>query len=161
MNPVFLRAIALLAYVTAVAPVRAAEEPDIKALRAAQPNVRWQAKTATRGDFTCDGRADTAMVGYGRRGEPWIGLVPSASAKPTEAPSTLKFRLGNGRQDALCASPVRIETAPLVCADQESGPMPGCKTAPGCLALSLVDDRCDAIHLYWDADQQLLRWWRH
>ena len=132
--------------------------PAINRLRAIQPGVRWDAKSAKSGDFNCDGAPDTAMVGYGRRGVPWIGMVPNQAG---QRPTVLKFRLGNGSQDALCATPVRIETAPLECSDRESGPLPGCRAVPGCLALSLRDDQCDAVHFYWDADQQKLVWWRH
>jgi hypothetical protein len=158
---IILRWLILLAGVMAAAPGWAEAAAARDALRSAQPTVRWQATTATLGDFTCDGYADTAMVGYGRRGEPWIGLVPGAEQPPAPTPRMLRFRLGTGRQDTLCATPVRIETRPLVCADRDSGPIPGCTPRPGCLALSMVDGRCDAVHFYWDADQQMLRWWRH
>lgn len=130
----------------------------ITRLRAVQPGVRWDAKSAKSGDFNCDGAPDTAMVGYGKRGVPWIGMVPNQVG---EQPTVLKFRLGNGSQDALCVTPARIVTAPIECSDRESGPLPGCRPVPGCLALSLRDDRCDDIHFYWDSDQQKLVWWRH
>ena len=152
---------ALLAGMMAASPGSARAVSAIGILRSVQPAVRWKAKTAMTGDFTCDGREDTAMIGFGRRGEPWIGLVPGSAGHRASVPSTLKFRLGNGYQDALCATPVRIETSPLVCLDPQTRLMPGCKPLPGCLALSMIDGKCDAVHFYWDADEPMLRWWRH
>ncbi|MCS6764807.1 MAG: hypothetical protein MO853_13710 [Candidatus Protistobacter heckmanni] len=71
----------------------------------------------------------------------------------------MAFPVGGQAKNAFCATPVRIETSPLVCADPENGERPGCKPAPGCIAFAMVDEAFDSLRFYWNRDRGRLSWW--
>jgi len=131
----------------------------INALQQAKHEVKWDAKTAVVTDVTCDGVPDTLVVGY-EKGAVWLGVVPGPSASKSAKLITTRFSVGKQTQSSFCAVPVRIETEPTECEDEEFGVLPGCKRIKGCLAFSLVDDSCDSFHFYWDSSRKVLTWWR-
>jgi len=131
----------------------------IKALEEAKHEVKWDAKTAVVADVTCDGVPDTLVVGYEKDGV-WLGVVPGPNAGKSAKLTTTRFSVGKQTQSSFCAVPVRIETDPIECEDEEFGALPGCKRIKGCLAFSLVDDSCDSFHFYWDSSRKKLTWWR-
>ena len=79
-----------------------------------------------------------------------------------EGAQTLTFGVDPARQDAVCALPVTLTSAALDCAPEALGahPLPGCMEKPAARSLTLSDDQCDAIHLYWNHDTRGLAWWR-
>jgi hypothetical protein len=61
----------------------------------------------------------------------------------------------------ICAAPARLSVAPLSC-DQDGGEkLPGCVASPHTSGLTIDDNQCDPINLYWDHDQRRLAWWRN
>jgi hypothetical protein len=122
----------------------------VKALRKAEPNVKWAKKRAVVADVTCDQAPDALVIGYEAK-EVWLGVVQVG--KRNSAPTTEIFSF------PVCAVPVRIETVPMDC-KRDDGPLPGCKIVKGCREFSLVDDACDSFHFYWDDEAKRLWWWR-
>lgn len=148
-------AIVFLAF-GATAQDKKTTDAAISALHVAQPKVNWDAKTAVSADVTCDGRADTAIVGYDRNEAVWLGVVSGNSKYPV----TMKFLVGKHSQDSFCSIPVQIETHPIDCEGDEGETLPGCKKVKGCSDFSLVDNSCDSFHFYWDSTRKKLAWWR-
>lgn len=127
----------------------------VSALRKVQPTVRWVKKSVVAADITCDGKPDQIVVGYGKDANVWVGFIPNGAR-----PITMRFPGGKHSQDSVCSIPVRLETSPLVCSDEEMGDLPGCKEVKGCAAFSLIDDSCDSFHFYWNVSRKELVWWR-
>ena len=140
----------------------AQDNPDLKAalggLQAAKPKVNWDEKTAVSADVTCDGKADTAVIGY-EEGFVWLGVIPGYAEDKQAKPMTFRFTVGKDTQDSFCRVPVRIEISAIECKTEDFD-LPGCKTVKGCSALSLIDEACDAFHFYWNSSRKRLTWWR-
>jgi hypothetical protein len=132
----------------------------ISILHAAQPEVEWDAKTAVSADVTCDGKSDTAIVGYVKSEAVWLGVVAGNNDNKASKPVVMKFLVGKHSQDSFCAIPVQIETHPIDCDGDEGETLPGCKKVKGCSDFSLVDNSCDSFNFYWDSSRKKLAWWR-
>lgn len=72
----------------------------------------------------------------------------------------MEFGLHQQTQDAFCDVPVRIVTSPISC-QAADGPLEGCKIVKGCREMSVKDDTCDPINVYWSAAYKTLGWWRN
>jgi hypothetical protein len=72
---------------------------------------------------------------------------------------TLEFRVDPAAQDAICTLPAKLSTSASSCSPMDE-PLPGCKELPGKVDLSISDDACDSIHLYWDQNAKRMAWWR-
>jgi hypothetical protein len=128
-------------------------------LRHRQPRVTWEAASEVHGDLDRDGVADFALRGL-RKDRVVVGIVkgPLATASPTWI---LDFAWGKGTQDSLCSQKARIELE-----DLDESPVAGAKPAAGKpkavngKGISLYDDRCDAFHIYWNAESKKFDWWR-
>lgn len=143
------------AVASAIAADASGNEAAMSSLRKAKPAVRWVEKSVAAADVTCNGKPDRIAIGYGKDKSVWVGFVPNGAS-----PITMRFPVGRHSQDSLCLTPVRIETSPLVCSDEEMGDLPGCKEVKGCAAFSIVDDSCDSFHFYWNVSRRELVWWR-
>jgi hypothetical protein len=139
-------------------PVQSQTSAALIMLRASNPNVQWDAKSAATADITCDGIADVFVVGYDNTSV-WLALVPGLKDGNLAKPIVAQFPIDAGVQNGFCAKPVRIEVEPLDC-EGESAPLPGCKPTKGASSFSLVDDACDSFHFYWDSERKELLWWR-
>ena len=128
----------------------------IALLAATDTSVAWMADSAFVGDVDCDGHADSAFVGRSTR-EIHVGLVATAS----DSPSIVPFRIGGGSQDAVCEASAALSTETLdYDPTEDTGPLEGFKRSAVCKGLSLSDDSCDSIHLYWNHNAGKLQWWR-
>ena len=56
-------------------PVQSQTSAALIMLRASNPKVQWDAKSAVTADITCDGIADVVVVGYDDKSV-WLALVP-------------------------------------------------------------------------------------
>jgi hypothetical protein len=153
-----LLAIGLL---TAAATVIAAELPGPDALfdylRHVRPSIQWLPTSGVEGDFDGDGRSDLAALGIdGKVVLVAIGTRPVGSNMHVQF---LPFRVDSAAQAAICALPARLEIHPLECSEDGQA-LPGCRDSPKASALSLVDDECDSIHMYWDHQTSQITWWR-
>jgi hypothetical protein len=72
----------------------------------------------------------------------------------------LEFPIGQA-QDGICSVPVKLSAHPLSCENDGGGKLPGCKESKGVVGLTLSDDSCDPINLYWDSDKRSMTWWRN
>ena len=125
-------------------------------LRHDRSNVQWLADSAVVGDFDGDAMRDTAVLGVEGKGV--VVAVGTHGADGGVHVQYLPFAIDRGVQAAICALPARLETHPLSCAD-EDGALPGCRDKPAAQGLSLVDDECVSIHMYWDHGQGAMAWW--
>jgi hypothetical protein len=129
------------------------------ALRASNPKVQWDAKSAVMADITCDGINDVVVVGYDAESV-WFALVPGLKGGKLGKPMVNQLLIDPGVQGGLCSKPVHIEIYPLDC-EGDSGPLPGCKMVKGASGFQLADDHCDPFNFYWDSERKTLRWWRN
>jgi hypothetical protein len=128
-------------------------------LRASNPKVQWDAKTAVTADITCDGIADVIVVGYDDKSV-WVALVPGMKDGTLAKPIVQQFPIDGGVQNGFCEKPVRIEVRPQDCEGQ-AGSLPGCKPTQGASEFGLYDDACDHFEFYWDSAMKQLRWSRN
>ena len=143
-----------------VAQDKITNDIPISILSAAKPMVNWDAKSAVNADVTCDGKVDTAVVGYEKDEAIWLGVVSGAVGNKPTKPVTMRFLVGKETQDSFCSSPVEIEVQPIGCEDDDIGALPGCKEVKGCSEFSMIDSSCDSFHFYWDSSKKKLVWWR-
>jgi len=129
-------------------------------LRQHDRQTAWEPVSEVRADLDHDGVADYALRGL-RKDRVVVGIVkgPLAAASRTWI---LTFPWGKENQDSLCSSKVKIEAE-----DLDDSATAGAKTArsphkPAVKGkgLSLYDDRCDAFHIYWNAEERKFSWWR-
>src|SRR5262249_36601431 len=128
-------------------------------LRASNPKVQWDAKSAITADITCDGIKDVIVVGYDAESV-WVALVPGLKTGKLATAIVQQFSVGAGAQSSICAKPVRIEVSSLDC-EGNAGPLPGCKAVKGASGFGIYDDACDHFEFYWDSERKTLRWWRN
>jgi hypothetical protein len=151
--------LAFLAPTTAPSsPVQNRIAAALSALRATNPEVQWDAKSAVMADITCDGINDVVVVEYDDQSV-WLALVPGAKGGRLGKPIVQQFLVGAGAQSSMCQKPVRIKVWPQDC-DGGAEPLPGCKPTKGASEFGLYDDACDHFNFYWDSDRKTLRWWR-
>ena len=132
----------------------------ISFLNSKAPEVDWDTTTTKIADVTCDNSLDTIIIGYEKNNAVWVGVVPGAGNSGPVEPMLYNFQLGKHTQDSFCGTPVRIETGPIICGDEDIGDLPGCQSIKGCFDFSLVDDMCDSFHFYWNSIDKKLVWWR-
>lgn len=134
---------------------RSGSQTAVTALRKSNPGVSWQVSSSKMADVDCDGKPDTVMLGS-EKGNVFVGIVWGSAAKQ---PQILVFPMNAARQDGFCSNPKTIDVLPLDC-QSNNGPLPGCKVAPACKALSISDNDCDPFNFYWDSSRGSLAWWR-
>lgn len=123
-------------------------------LSKAAPDVRWDGASLVTGDVACDGRADQAYVGHAN-GKIYVGLYRAQTGNV----QILEFHVDGGHQDAICREPGRLAVEAL---DYEmDSDVEGYEKSKVCKGLILSDDRCDALHFFWNHTTGLLNWWRH
>ncbi|HTX60624.1 MAG TPA: hypothetical protein VMH02_13220 [Verrucomicrobiae bacterium] len=116
------------------------------------------ASTTLNLDLDGDGVPDRVTLTQGN-GEAIVRVAFAARSHPAQR---FSFPVDPGREDAVCALPVRLRAESL---DYDPAPALGAalegfvrsKTAHG---FALVDERCDAIHFYWNHRTRRLAWWR-
>jgi hypothetical protein len=145
----------------ATAPGRPAlQTPTALALlRQRDPQTAWEPVSEVRADLDHDGVADYALRGL-RKDRVVVGIVQG----PLTADSRtwlLPFAWGKENQNALCSSKVKIEAEDLD-DSATAGAKPARTPHKGAKGkgLSLYDDRCDAFHIYWSAEERKFDWWR-
>lgn len=135
-------------------PPTSRRDVALSKLQNLHPAATWNKKSRAVADVTCDGQHDTVFLGS-ENGKVLIAIIPG---KHPSKPDVLTFLIRRDRQDAFCAPPTRIITAPLNC-ETEAGTLPGCKVVKGCQEFSVDDGQCDPLNFYWDSTHQSLRWW--
>ena len=141
----------------ALAALASGRDDFMAALLRARSDVRWDRSTLVEGDFKGDGIVDAAIVGYSNSG---LVLAVGTAAKPSKI-QYLNFGINAGEQAAICAAPARLLVVPLSCEQDDVGKLPGCVASPHASGLTIDDNQCDPINLYWDHDQRRLTWWRN
>jgi hypothetical protein len=142
----------------------AAEKPDLTTflahIAAEQPSVKWDAKSVVEGDFDGTHRASFAVVGH--KDQHVMVAVGRKAADGSVTAQYLEFGISRDQQDAICKLPAHLKVSPLVCSGEEDGEkLPGCTESPGVSALSLDDDECDPINMYWNHSTKRMMWWRN
>ena len=117
--------------------------------------IKWNASSAMVGDFDCDGKPDTVVLGA-QGNKVAVGVVWGNRVKN---PDVFNFSVSGARQGAFCAMPKRVEVYAHDC-DSGNGMLPGCKSSRSCKDFAVVDDACDSFNFYWDVEHKQLAWWR-
>lgn len=128
----------------------------VNALQKASPAVDWNVGSAKTADIDCDGKADTVMLGS-QKDQVVVGVVWASSQR---RPQILSFPIGVQSQDSFTSHPNTIDTQPLDRMTNDRRPLSGCRTVPGCMAVTVPDDGSDPFNFYWDASEGKLTWWR-
>lgn len=113
-----------------------------------------QPPSVVRGDLDGDGLSDQATL---VQHSDYIALTIRRAASNKD--ETMEFAVSPGVQAAVCQLPATLSAAEVFCAPMDD-PLPGCKEAPGTIALEISDGACDAIHLYFDHEAHEMAWWR-
>ena len=145
----------IVAVASALSQVSGNEEA-ISGLRKSYPSVEWDTRSTAFADVTCDGKADTIVLGSDKS-RVVVGVV--SGARPNKA-QVFSFPIGGNTQNAFCEIPTRIETSPLDCSSSESA-LPGCRPIDGCRGFAVIDNQCDPFNFYWDSSRKSLAWWRN
>ena len=124
-----------------------------------QPAVQWDAKSVKFGNFEGDGQSGIALLGVKQHS--LYLVVAHASMGGSFATQYLNFAISANEQAAICALPARIEAYPLQCTSDGGNTLPGCIMSSGASVLSIVDDQCDPINVYWNHNDKHLAWWRN
>ena len=130
----------------------------LSAMSGTQPQVQWDVATAVTGDFNGDGASDFAVVGYKNDGIVLAVDVENGSQQADV--QFMSFGVDRGVQAAVCVTPVHLALVALSC-DVEGVSLPGCAEVPGASGLSVSDDECDPINLYWNKTEKRMSWWRN
>ncbi|HEX4965317.1 MAG TPA: hypothetical protein VF173_31195 [Thermoanaerobaculia bacterium] len=137
-------------------PARSAEpQSALEVLRLRQPNTQWNGKSLLQGDLTQNGSTDFAVTGLGKD-RVVVGIVegPLSSHSRTWF---LDFPWKGGGENALCSDKAKMTLEPLDPATRAGERKAANRRGVG---LNLHDDRCDAFHIYWDAERKTFDWWR-
>lgn len=81
----------------------------------------------------------------------------------TKASQALEFWLGNsGAQESLCGTAATLEIEDMDYDLIEAfGENPeGFRQSKTCKGLSLTDDECDSMHIFWNHETKHIDWWR-
>ncbi len=124
-------------------------------LQQSHPEINWNVDSTTQGDFDCDGKKDTVVLGA-QQEKVAVGVVWGEQGKRH---TVSVFPLHSTSQDGFCSVPKRVELTLHDC-DSGDGMLPGCKVSRSCKDFRVIDDDCDAFNFYWDSEHKQLEWWR-
>ncbi len=135
---------------------QAADETFVlSAAKTADRKVRWQDKSLLRGDFTCRGASEFAILGTTPT-EIAIAVFRPPSRKPL---ALLRFS-GTARNPGaatLTIEPLDFDIKQL---EQDIGFVPdGLQSSKTCLGLNLTDQEIDSAHIYWHRKNRRFESW--
>jgi hypothetical protein len=133
--------------------------PAAADVHGAAPGVQWDAPSTVHADFNGDGYPDLAQLGT-QDGAVVLGIGTRQPGQAGPQVQLLRFRVDADAHDGVCTHRVTLQLAKPACL-LESGPLAGCDASRSGAGLRLGDERCDAIHLYWNFQTGQMAWWRH
>jgi hypothetical protein len=143
----------------AAPPGRPGAPTALALLQQSDPKASWEAASQVRADLDLDGVADYALRGL-RKDRVVVGIVKGPLAADSRT-WVLAFPWGKKTEGSLCSKKVKIELEDLDDSATAGAKPAGTTRRKGKgKGISLYDDRCDAFHIYWDADGQKFDWWR-
>jgi len=146
----------------ATPPGRPGAPTALTLLQQSDPKASWDAASQVHADLDLDGVADYALRGL-RKDRVVVGIVKGPLAADSRT-WVLAFPWGKKTQDSLCSKKVKIELEDLddsaTAGAKHAGTTSTTRRKGKGKGISLYDDRCDAFHIYWDADGQKFDWWR-
>ena len=107
-------------------------------------------------DLDGDGKPDTVLLEQRDNSVSVSVHFDAASHKPQQ----FRFAVDAGREDAVCALPVRLHIEPLDydLAAAVGKPVPGFVRSDAGKGFAIVDGACDSIHFYWNHMEKRLDW---
>jgi len=121
-------------------------------------NVAW--KLAIAIDVNCDSIRDYVFVAKDHRY--YYAAAAVAPFSDSVVATYVTFPLGGDSQDALCAEPSELQEEALDAdiVDSLGSEPEGWTQSQSCKGLRLEAGDCDSFHLYWNAVQKRIDWWR-
>lgn len=155
---IFLLAVVFVIASSADAKQSATELKVAELITKTRPDIKWDRATMVSGDFNDDGNRDYAMVGY--KGDGIVLAIRATSAHNGRLQTQyLHYRIGRAIQAAICEAPAKLQIEKQLCNPMDEQ-LPGCKESPTTNSLRLSGGECDAIHLYWNHNENRMEWWR-
>ena len=147
--------ITLLLLLAACFAKGATEDFVLSAAKAADRTVTWQAKSILKADFTCQGKAEFAILGTSQ-----IHIVVAVFRPPSKKPLEVL------RYSATARSPESaiLEIEPLDFdineLERDVGYIPdGLQPSKTCVGLNMTDQMSDSAHIYWHRQRKRFENW--
>jgi hypothetical protein len=139
------------------AAVDAAVDADtvLAAAQQADPTVTWQPSSLLRGNFTCRGATDVALLGTRPR-EIVVAVFRAGATTPLQV---LRFPEGDRTPDTaiLLTESLDIDLQRL---RRDIGVVPdGLVRSKTCMGLQMTDQRVDSVHVYWHRQKRRFMAW--
>ncbi len=107
------------------------------------PGINWRTNSVVKGDFSCHGRADAAILGTSQT-EIVVAVFTNGLAK---SPQVLRY-LAKVRFPE--SATLEIEGQDFELNKELGFEVPGFERSKTCKGLRLDDGRTDSPHIYWD-----------
>ena len=135
---------------------QAADESFVlSAAKTADRTVKWQEKSILRGDFTCRGATEFAILGTTPK-----EIVVAVFRLPSRKPVDLLRYSGTARNPEtaiLTIEPLDFDIKQL---EQDIGYVPdGLQSSKTCLGLNMTDQMIDSAHIYWHRKNRRFESW--
>lgn len=105
------------------------------------PDVTWQPKSVVTADFTCQGRAQHAILGL----DPKDIVIAVFINGLGSAPEVIRDRARSREFAKIRVESLDYDPKPILGDD-----LPGFQRSKTCKGLNLYDDMVDSLHLYWN-----------
>lgn len=140
----------LLALLTTVA--YAANEGSVAvAAKAFYPDATWQERSVLRGDFSCRGKSDVAIIGTSVE----FIVVAIFTGGLDSTPQILKYSTKVRTAKTAVLTKESLDLSP----EELEGMPEGFKASKTCSGLNLSDGEVDSAHIYWNAKYQTFTDW--
>ena len=129
-------------------------EPSVQAAAAKYiPGVRWRAKSVIAGNFSCQGKTESAILGAS---ESWIVVAIFLNGL-NHKPQVLEYST-----KARNAASAILQTESLDFDPEEAlgYALPGFRRSKTCKGLNLSDGRSDSAHIFWNHESHQFDEWQ-
>jgi hypothetical protein len=151
----FLSAFLLAIYVAQAASPQAAAV--VQAGRRLRPEVAWQSKSVLRGDFSCRGRSEVAILGTTADAI----LVAIFVDGMTRKPQVVRYPKDVFVSDSMLGIEIEdLDFDVQRLASDLGTSLQGLRRSKTCKGISLRNHQEDAIHIYWNRVKSVFREWR-
>lgn len=123
-----------------------------------EDNIEWDESSIVKADINCDGKPDTAKLGYLKNR---VRLTVIFGGDGTS--QSIEFGLGKSQyQDYLCGTKALLSVEDMDYNLIEAfGENPeGFKQSKTCMGLNVRAGDCDSMHIFYNHKTGRINWWR-